>query len=107
MAPGVVGRPQLIDHVHPSVEGHQWIAESLVRQMAEMEMVTLGEGWEERRGDLERKHLATLDEVYFAHGRKRLEGLRMWTQGLAGRIDLLIERDLQPTDDPRAEKEKP
>jgi lysophospholipase L1-like esterase len=107
VAPGVVGRPQLVDHVHPSLEGHQWIADSLVRQMAAMEMVTLEQGWKERRGDLERKHLATLDEVYFAHGRKRLEGLRMWTQGLAGRIDLLIERDRQSGDDAPAEEEKP
>ena len=107
IAPGVVGRPQLVDHVHPSLEGHQWIAESLIRQMEKLGMVTLPEGWQQRRGTLEREHLATLDEVYFAQGRKRLEGLRMWTQGLAGRVDLLIEKDRQAGDDPQAGEEKP
>ncbi len=106
MAPGVVGRPQLVDHVHPSLEGHQWIADSLIRQMAQMDMVDLPEGWQERRAELEREHLATLDEVYFAQGRKRLEGLRMWTQGLAGRTDLLIDRERQ-RDDPQGEEGKP
>jgi tetratricopeptide (TPR) repeat protein len=106
MAPGVVGRPQLVDHVHPSLEGHQWIAESLIRQMEQMGMVDLPQGWEQRRGELEREHLATLDEVYFAQGRKRLEGLRMWTQGLAGRTDLLIERDRQ-RDNPQGVEGKP
>jgi len=107
MSPGIVGRPQLVDHVHPSLEGHQWIADHLVRKMAAMDMVRLKEGWEERRGEREREHLATLDEVYFAQGRKRLEGLRMWTQGLSGRIDLLIERDRQSGDNLQPRKEKP
>ena len=107
ISPGIVGRPQLVDHVHPSLEGHQWIADHLVRKMATLKMVRLKEGWEERRGERRREHLATLDEVYFSQGRKRLEGLRMWTQGLSGRIDLLIERDRQSVDNLPPRKEKP
>ena len=95
MFPVVVGRPAMIDHVHPSIEGHQWIAAALLEQVVEMGMITLPKGWEQRRVTLVRDHLATLDEVYYAEGRRRLEGLRMWTRGLAGRIDLMINKDFQ------------
>lgn len=91
----IVGSPAMIDHVHPSLEGQQWIAAWLLEKMVQMDLVQLSPGWDERRQQLQRQQLASLSDVYFARGQKRLEGLKMWTRGLAGRTDLLIEENRQ------------
>ena len=40
-------------------------------------------------------HLESLSEVYYQQGAIRLKGLQMWTRGQAGRVDLLIEENIQ------------
>jgi lysophospholipase L1-like esterase len=80
------GNEWMVDHVHPTIEGHQRIAAALLNEM-------IRQGWvrpiqdqptyQAARREAFRRHLATLDESYFGRGQQRLEGLRRWTQGRA------------------------
>ena len=76
---GIVGDEWLLDHVHPSIAGHQLIAEALCRVMEEMELMYTPEGWRAARDELWRRHLSSLDELYFAQGALRLKRLNEWS----------------------------
>lgn len=82
---GIVGDQWLVDHIHPSVAGHQWLG----RRIADVCLAQRGwlaaqsTSWEEGLSDRFAQHLDTLGEAYFHHGKQRLEGLRLWTQGRA------------------------
>lgn len=77
-----LGSELLVDHVHPSIRGHQIIG----RRLAD---VLVDEGWAENRAlDWKEaqalaftRHLDALPGSYYAHGNLRLENLRLWTQG--------------------------
>jgi lysophospholipase L1-like esterase len=78
---GVAGDEWLLDHVHPSVEGHQLIADSLYQAIEDMDLVCTPEGWRAMRDELWRRHLSSLNEAYFAHGIARLDRLHRWSRG--------------------------
>ena len=72
---------RFVDHLHPSVVGHQMIAEAVADQLHR-----LGWGKRDTRADqayeaAAREHLSGLGEDYFARGKQRLEGLRRWATG--------------------------
>ena len=48
-----------------------------------------------QRSNRFRSHLENLSEVYYQQGEIRLKGLQMWSRGQAGRVDLLIEENIQ------------
>ncbi len=77
-----LGSEIMVDHVHPTITGHQLIAEAVVNQMAAENWLPAasGDGSSDHRR-LFAEHLASLDARYFAHGQLRLENLRLWTQG--------------------------
>jgi tetratricopeptide (TPR) repeat protein len=75
----------LIDHVHPKLEGHQLIAESLVIKMSELGNVQPASGWEQVRDVAYARHLQSLSSVYFEHGRQRLRSEQGWARGLVKR----------------------
>ncbi len=80
------GDEWLVDHVHPTIEGHQLIAAQLLQELQRQAWVAQAsnqEAYDSARRQAFRDHLATLDETYFARGQQRLEGLRRWTQGRA------------------------
>lgn len=82
------GRPPgdrwMIDHVHPTIHGHQIIAMEIHQRLIQLAWVpAVAAGFEQRRDDAFQKQLADLDEAYFARGRAKLEGLRLWTEGRA------------------------
>ncbi len=81
---GIPGDMYLIDHVHPSIEGHQLIADLIASKLSLMGIVHPRPGWRERRDEVFRAQLDSLDSLYYARGQQRLEVLRMWTQGKAG-----------------------
>ena len=81
---GIPGGMYLIDHVHPSIEGHQLIADLIASKISLMGMVEPQPGWRERRNEVFRAHLGSLDSLYYSQGQQRLDALRMWTQGRAG-----------------------
>ncbi len=81
--PDGVPDPQwFVDHVHPSIKGHQVIANRCYEAIRSLPWAN---GLSEP-GVYESKiteHLSELDESYFARGKQRLKGLRRWTQGRA------------------------
>lgn len=80
---GIPGGMYLIDHVHPSIEGHQLIADLIASKLSLMGLVEPQPGWRERRNAAFRAHLDSLDSLYYSRGQQRLDALRMWTQGRA------------------------
>jgi len=77
----IPGNDWLVDHVHPSIRGHQRLALELCEALVERGFVSARAGWEARLEGRNRQHLADLDPVYYVKGRQQLEGLRMWSQG--------------------------
>ncbi len=80
-ADGIVGDEWLVDHVHPTIAGHQLIANALLETMHEMHLLKASPGWQARRDESWSKHLAGLDEAYFEHGAQRLKRLAQWSRG--------------------------
>ncbi len=73
----------LVDHVHPSMSGHQLIADALAEKMEELKLVQRQAGWQESRETAYREHLASLDHVYFQRGKDRLKSEQGWAHGQA------------------------
>ncbi len=78
---GIPGNDWLLDHVHPSIRGHQKIAEAILEKMVELGFLALLPGWEERRERRFEDHYASLDDFYFTRGMQRLEAVRAWARG--------------------------
>lgn len=72
----------LVDHVHPSMSGHQLIADALADKLVELKCLERQSGWETRRDSAFRAHLATLDHVYYQRGKDRLKAEQGWAHGL-------------------------
>ncbi len=84
---GVVGANWLVDHVHPTIEGHQKIGEAIAEVFFEKRWVSITRfDWKDQVQETYRSHLRTLGEAYFHRGKQRLEGLRLWTEGRAKKV---------------------
>ncbi len=82
---GIPGGVWLVDHVHPSFEGHRLIAHVLFAELARQGIVRPEAGWEDRYDEAHVAHLESLDDFYFTKGQETLEVLRCWTQGKASK----------------------
>lgn len=82
---GIPGGYRLVDHVHPSIPGHQLIADAVADEMVRLGFVHPGPDWKAQRDRRFREHFDSLDDFYFSKGEERLDRLRRWTQGKAGR----------------------
>lgn len=80
---GILGNFLLVDHIHPSFEGHQLIANALTEEMAKGRLVAVAPDWIADRDSAYRKHFASLGDFYFLNGLRDLEMVRGWTQGRA------------------------
>lgn len=80
---GILGDHRLVDHVHPSITGHQEIADEIVKTMAKMQLVRPVKGWQVQAKSRYQQHFDSLETIYFLHGQQALESLRAWTQGRA------------------------
>lgn len=80
---GVPGK-QLIDHVHPTIKGHQLIADALAEELIRQDLVRPTPGWKEERSRRYQQHYDSLPNLYFAKGIMRLNALKRWTQGKVG-----------------------
>jgi hypothetical protein len=80
---GIAGRQTLIDHVHPTIHGHQLIAGMLVNQMQAMGLVESlrSESRDAEVGKQYTEHLEKLPLKYFENGKDRLAGLERWAAG--------------------------
>lgn len=87
-----LGSEWLVDHVHPSISGHQMIARKVME-------IFLEEGWVEDEEDdwsLREKaafseHMDSLGSSYFVQGKLRLENLLLWTQGRTDGLPLELK----------------
>jgi hypothetical protein len=80
---GFPDRQWLVDHVHPTMSGHQLIADAIADKLVALKIVQREAGWEARRDRAYREHLASLDHVYFQRGKDRLRSEQGWAHGLA------------------------
>jgi len=83
---GIPGDRWFLDHVHPTLAGHQQIAGRLVDEMVKQGFLSTQSGWELKRDQSYIDHLEGLDVLYFERGKQRLEGLRRWTKGRAQKV---------------------
>ena len=83
---GIPGAEWLMDHVHPTITGHQAIAQALLEQLVQMDVVQPRAAWDGYRQEAYRNHVANLDTPYFVRGKERLEGQRLWTTGRARKL---------------------
>ncbi|MEX0677951.1 MAG: tetratricopeptide repeat protein, partial [Pirellulales bacterium] len=82
----IVGGDWLVDHVHPSVEGHQLLADALTAKLVSLGKVHPRAGWEQVKRERYREHFDSLDALYFLKGEQRLSALRNWAKGRAERL---------------------
>jgi hypothetical protein len=78
---GLPGDRWLLDHVHPTISGHQLIADALCQAMIEMGLVHAADHWQTARDPLWQDHLASLNDAYYAQGVARLKRLHDWSRG--------------------------
>jgi lysophospholipase L1-like esterase len=84
---GLVGDNWLVDHIHPSIEGHQRLGSELARACQTAGLVTfLRADWREAAQQAFQRRLSELSEDYFQRGQQRLQGLLLWTQGRAKKV---------------------
>lgn len=84
---GIVGKKWLVDHIHPSVEGHRVLAEQIAAVCLDRKTITqVDHDWREKSVPQIEDYLANLDAAYYVRGQQRLAGLRLWTQGRAKKL---------------------
>jgi hypothetical protein len=77
----IPGRESLVDHVHPTIFGHQLLAKLLVEHLDSLELISVADDWEAHSDEAFQTHLKALPFMYFQRGRDRLNGLKRWAEG--------------------------
>lgn len=78
----VIGSQILIDHVHPTIRGHQIVAQATAQLLFEKFLKDpLAEDWKSTRTNAYQVHFNTLDDLYYSRGNIRLGNLLDWTKG--------------------------
>jgi lysophospholipase L1-like esterase len=85
-AHGITSGSWLADHVHPTIEGHQVLADELVGTLTQHGIVDPLPDWEATKRKRYTEHYNSLDALYFAKGLEHLKMLRNWSAGRAERI---------------------
>lgn len=87
---GIPGNDWYLDHVHPTIGGHQEIAKAIAATLRESGILPAQREWsDEARRKAYAAQFESLGQVYLSHGRRRLEWLETW----ANRNRLLNETD--------------
>ena len=96
---GIVGDESLVDHIHPSIHGHQQVAWLLLQEMEGIGYVRM-ENLDRDTVDAQfASHLATLPFMYFQRGKDRLAGLQRWAAGqVTEERERKRSKDHKPTD---------
>ncbi|MEQ2005211.1 MAG: GDSL-type esterase/lipase family protein [Limisphaerales bacterium] len=75
------GNDLYLDHVHPTLGGHQQIARALAAKVHELRLLPTAPAWaEDARRAAYAAHLRTLPPAYFANGRRRVDWLENWAK---------------------------
>lgn len=80
---GILDNSMLVDHVHPTFEGHQSIGLALLKVMQDLQLVEPQADWLPQAKTAFARHFDSLPRIYFLRGERNLDGLRYWAQGLA------------------------
>jgi hypothetical protein len=83
---GIADPEAFVDHVHPTIAAHQAIAAEIFGKLASLKWFEPNRQTHSRYESLVEEHLRTLEEDYYARGKQRLEGLRLWASGRASRL---------------------
>lgn len=93
---GLLDNSWLVDHVHPSISGHEQIALGLIQLLSDERVVPAQPNWKLKATQRFERHRNDLPPVYFLKGEQRLENLRRWARGMVEGI----QRPLPTSDDP-------
>lgn len=75
------GNDQYLDHVHPTVAGHQRIAQAIAAKLPEAGVLKPAAPWPlAARRTAYRDHLRALPASYFPNGHRRVEWLEKWAK---------------------------
>jgi tetratricopeptide (TPR) repeat protein len=78
---GIPGNDWYLDHVHPTIRGHQLIAQAISAKLRETGLTPAGAVWpEEQRRAAYQRQIEQLGEIYFADGRRRVAWLENWAR---------------------------
>lgn len=78
---GIPGHDQYVDHVHPTIAGHQQIARALAARMRDEGWLPRADPWPDHaRRAAYTRHLAALGPAYFADGDRRVDWLEQWAR---------------------------
>jgi lysophospholipase L1-like esterase len=78
---GIPGNDWYLDHVHPTIGGHQKIAQAIALRLRELGFLSATSIWpENERRQAYSHHLAELSPNYLADGRRRVEWLENWAR---------------------------
>jgi len=78
---GIPGYEMYVDHVHPSIYGHQIIASAIVKKLSQNQIVPAGPLLSVADyTDLYNRHLRARPMAYFSNGRRRVEWLEGWAR---------------------------
>ncbi len=77
---GLPDSPWFLDHVHPTIAGHQRIAEEIYKQLCRAGSVVPTEDAEDQFKTLVIDHMESLDNAYFIRAQQRLEGVLRWSR---------------------------
>jgi hypothetical protein len=77
----IPGDDWYLDHVHPTIGGHQAIARDIAADLCRAKLVTPAGRWTERqRQQAYAAHIQELSPGYYADGRRRVEWLEIWAR---------------------------
>jgi lysophospholipase L1-like esterase len=88
---GIPDPQRFVDHIHPTIAGHQEIAKVIADRLTEVFRIEPVPSADDDYQASALEHLSTLDETYFARGKQRLEGLRNWAAGRAGKLSVEMQ----------------
>jgi lysophospholipase L1-like esterase len=76
----------MLDHIHPSIEGHRLIADALTEELIGQGVVDPVADWREGQDQKAREYVDSLGRLYVEKGREQLEALKLWTMGKGSRV---------------------
>lgn len=85
---GIPDSQWMLDHVHPTIAGHQLLARRLADWLVQTGVVRVDQPaeWERRVNQEWSGHLQNLPQSYFTTGAKRLASLNRWARGRGDKL---------------------
>jgi len=77
---GIADPIWFVDHVHPTIEGHQAIATAIYQQLLNNDWITPVDNADEIYAQSVVAHLKMLGEEYFGRAEQRLDGVKRWSR---------------------------